>query len=393
MRFILIVFSIALCAAPSIAQTTGVSGINDFTINGSGSGATSPVDPALNNLVTSITMSVSAAPGDSVVGASSNVAMPGVAPVSASHSLDLNPAMLNIFIQPGSALGFPINTTVPASGSWDLSLPVTLGAGSSYAIQYALVGPGFAAGIGLTQAHAGSVASIPQTASVYSNTVGGDLSPLSDDGNVMVTLANPAGFAFYGTSHTAIYVNMNGNMTFVSADSDFSPSESEMLSDQARIAIAWDDWTPSDLNQGTVRVFDDGTTFEIEWYDVRHFGTTTCGGGVDSNTFGAQLTYATGQIEMKHQLMLRCTLGTTPSSTQLVGIGPGASLSLANNVDLSTPGGMTAVNAMDAIYEDFTLSAYSPSFDLGHWAGTPSTETTITFLGSGGAGVGPYLIF
>jgi hypothetical protein len=301
--------------------------------------------------------------------------------------------MLNIFIEPGSGLGFPIDVTVPASGSWSLSLPVALGAGSTYALQYAIVGPGFPLGIGMTQAHAGSVTSIPQSGSVYSSTVGGDLTPLSDDGSILVSLSNPAGFAFYGTSYSDVYVNMNGNMTFGTGDTDFSPSESEMLSDQARIAIAWDDWTPNDVNQGTVRVFDDGTTFEIEWFDVRHYGTTACGGGVDSITFGAQLTYATGQIELKHQLMLRCTLGTAPSSTQLVGIGPGAGLSLANNVDLSAPGGAMAVNPMDALYEDFSIAAFSSSFDLGHWAGTPSNETTITFLGSGGVGVGPYLSF
>ena len=55
----------------------------------------------------------------------------------------------------------------------------------------------------------------------------------------------------------------------------------------------------------------------------------------DSNTFGLQLTYSQGLIEIKHGVMLLCSTGATPSSDQIVGISPGQGLSSFNNVDLT----------------------------------------------------------
>jgi hypothetical protein len=269
---------------------------------------------------------------------------------------------------------------VNAGGTWGLTIPVALPQGFAYAIQFALLGPGFSTGLGTTQAHAGIVTLQPTAYSVYPATIGGDLAPLSDDGSINVVFSTAAGFSFYGVNYSNVWVNMNGNLTFGTSSIDFTSSEAEMLSQQPRIAPTWDDWTPSDPNQGTVRVYDDGIRWEVEWFDVRHYGAGCTNVG-DSNTFGAKLAYASGDIELRQGLMLLCGPGTAPSIDQLAGISPGGNLSLPNNVDLSLPPN-AAVNASDAIYESFALGVYGP-YDLSSPFGPPTTQLFLSVSGNG----------
>ena len=376
MRFLSLLAILGLMVLPVAAQTTGVAGVNNLTINGAGSGGTSCVDPGLTTADDDIAFALTAQPGDLVFGvqATSALCVPNAYTIDATYSADIDLSTLNFFL-PANA-GFPISTVVNAGGSWGLTIPVALPQGFAYAIQFALVGPGFSTGVGTTQAHAGIVTLVPTAYSLCPNTIGGDLPGLSDDGFINVAFTNAAGFTFYGVNYSNIWVNMNGNLSFGAGNSDFTSSEAEMLANQPRICPTWDDWTPSDLLQGTVRVFDDGNTWEIEWFDVRHFACQNVG---DSNTFCAVLTYATGDIMMAQGLMVLCP--TSPSIDQLVGISPGGGLSLPNNVDL-TAGPNAAINANDAIYEDFGQAIYSP-YDLGSPFGPPTVQIFLSVSGNG----------
>jgi hypothetical protein len=72
----------------------------------------------------------------------------------------------------------------------------------------------------------------------------GTLLPVGDDTGVPVALG--FNFPFQGTTWTSAFVNGNGNLTFGSANDDFSESVTEFLSAQPRIAALWDDLDPSD---------------------------------------------------------------------------------------------------------------------------------------------------
>ena len=226
--------------------------------------------------------------------------------------------------------------------------------------------------------------------SVCPSTVGGDLTPLGDDSFINVVLAAP--FTFYGVTYNDVNVNMNGNLTFTNGDTDFSATEAEMLSQEPRIAPAWDDWSPN--QQGTVRVSDDGMIFACEWFDVPHFGLG--GNSGETNTFCVELDYANGFITMSFGQMA----STGPYDT-VVGISPGGMpigtpISLPNDVDLwddvnmlPNSNGPTA-GATDAIYQAFGASGTTGvAFDL---VGPPAGPgISLLFASTGGVGVGPYL--
>jgi hypothetical protein len=72
----------------------------------------------------------------------------------------------------------------------------------------------------------------------------GTLLPVGDDSAASVALG--FNFPFQGSTWTSAFVNGNGNLTFGSANADFSESVAELLSSQPRIAALWDDLDPSD---------------------------------------------------------------------------------------------------------------------------------------------------
>ena len=375
--------ALVVIAGATPSQTTGVPGLNDYTMNGGGSGGTSPTDPGLTNALPTLTLKITGTPGHVVVVAAGS-SFPSAAPLPGPYWVDLLPTSVQLIFdgtQPGFI--FPWSRWIPPSGVWTLTIPVNLQGGETFSTQVGLLNQGT---IITTQSLVGTVSNACVIGeSVYPATIGGDI-PLSDDGGVLVSLGANS-FPFYGTTYSEVWVNMNGHLTFTGQDSDFTPSEPDMLSGMPRVAPTWDDWGPNDPTQGTVRTADDGQAMEIEWSNVRHFGNGCLNVG-DSNTFGARLDFATGVIEVKHGVMLLCTTGGSPSTDAIVGISPGLSLSSPNSINLDAPGGNTAPGALDALYEDFAIGTFG-GFDLG--AGTyPQCETTLTFTPTGGVGTGPY---
>ena len=371
MRIPTIILTLAL-AAPCFGQTTGVIGANDFTVNGAGSGTTSgsgsltlPAGPQIVDLAAAV------AAGDQVLLAGGNIAL-GLLNVNGTDTLDIDLSAGIIYdslglLGPGPA--FPFATGANSAGNWALSFSADLPGGLSLALQLGLFGASHPAGVAVSQAQ-DLLVPLP----LCPNTVGGDIATVGDDTSHNFVLNT--GFTFYGTVYSDLFVNSNGNITFGIGENDFTSSEAEMLSNAPRIAPAWDDFSPN--VSGSVRTFDDGATFEVEWNLVPTFGCATS----PDNTFCAVLDQATNDITMLYAGMGLCNGASTDI---LVGVSPGGGLSLANNGDLwsGVPAFHTGLAPLDAAYEDFSLGAFGP-FDLGLGSGNSGISITSSF------GSGPY---
>jgi hypothetical protein len=150
---------------------------------------------------------------------------------------------------------------------------------------------------------------------------------LGDDGSANYVFNNGS-FTFYGVLRTDIWVNANGNLTFNSADSDFSESPLEMLSDQPRIAIFWDDIHPG--VGGSVGFLEDLNGVNFSYDNVPAYTT-------GDNTGSATLTYASGNIGLAWGT---CTSfnGTVSARNCIAGISPGGSLGAQLAVDFGSTG-------------------------------------------------------
>ena len=96
----------------------------------------------------------------------------------------------------------------------------------------------------------------------------GTLLPVGDDS--AATLPLGFNFPFQGTSWSSVFVNGNGNLTFGSANPDFSESVAEFLAAQPRIAPLWDDLDPTD---GLVVVTPEPGAVTIHFVTVPEFFT------------------------------------------------------------------------------------------------------------------------
>jgi hypothetical protein len=102
---------------------------------------------------------------------------------------------------------------------------------------------------------------------------------LGDDDSAQISLPFP--FTFYGTSYTNVFLNTDGNLTFVSGDNASSPrSLSRITGGSPRIAPLFDDLNPAGSAQITVERLADRVLFT--WTDV---GEWTSTGSRGSNTF------------------------------------------------------------------------------------------------------------
>jgi hypothetical protein len=143
----------------------------------------------------------------------------------------------------------------------------------------------------------------------------GTLLPVGDDSAAPVTFG--FNFPFQGNTWTGAFVNGNGNLTFGSADADFSESVAELLSGQPRIAALWDDLDPSD---GLVIASPEPGALTIHFVTVPEFFTEK------ANNFSIRLD-AHGRVTFNYLGVL--------AQDALVGITKGAGAVDPGPVDLS----------------------------------------------------------
>jgi uncharacterized protein (TIGR03437 family) len=81
----------------------------------------------------------------------------------------------------------------------------------------------------------------------------------------------PFSFPFYGASHRSVFINSDGNLTFIAGDGSTSErSLGRLTAGSPRIAGLFSDLDPSRAVNG-VRVFADSSRFIVTWIDVPRF--------------------------------------------------------------------------------------------------------------------------
>ena len=135
------------------------------------------------------------------------------------------------------------------------------------------------------------------------------LTGLGDDDSRSVTLPFP--FAFFGVSYQKLFLNSDGNLTFVEADSaSVSRSVGRMLGGPPRISPLFSDLDPS-KSPGPVTVLAQMDKVVFTWKDVPIYTSTGIG---PTQTFSVTL-FAGGAIEF--------SWGGITSVSAVVGISPG----------------------------------------------------------------------
>lgn len=162
---------------------------------------------------------------------------------------------------------------------------------------------------------------------------------IGDDGTRLVSL--PFAFPFFGQSHSAVFINSDGNLTFAQSDTASTPrSLSRFLTGPPRIAPYFADLDPS--VSGRLTVFSSASRFVVSWIQVPDFASAGTG---PTETFQLTLTPG-GGIQMAY--------GGINGRDALVGISPGALTSPSSPMDLSLGDGATVRDG--AIGEVFSLT-------------------------------------
>jgi len=242
----------------------------------------------------------------------------------------------NFRLDSTGTFSFPV--AIPAQGTAPSGIPLNF----HDAFQAVVANPTSAYGQTLTAATRITVTAGPQVTFLQ----------LGDDGSqaIPLTFLNTQ-VPFYGVNYSVMNVCANGFVTFVGADSDYTPTTGEFTSGYPRISMFW-----TDLEQGTGII---KTTLENNpgpgaspYARVEFIGVWDYGGTGFNHTFDMTID-ASGTIVINYP----------PSNTQSVfdcvcGVGPGNSLGNQSMKDLSQ-----LLNA------GATLGAINENFH--EWFGTP----------------------
>jgi hypothetical protein len=172
----------------------------------------------------------------------------------------------------------------------------------------------------------------------FQSTVG-DKIPLGDDDSARVTL--PFSFAFYAGRYTDLFVNSDGNITFVTGDNASTDRNvARFLTGPPRIAPAFDDLDPSRAGGVFRRI--DGDALILTWCDVPEFDKLT-------NRVNVQVRLATdGSIDFVYG-------ATVAASSAVVGLSPGET-GIFSPIDVSAATSGAINGGSGAIGERFSTS-------------------------------------
>ncbi len=169
----------------------------------------------------------------------------------------------------------------------------------------------------------------------------GDPLAVGDDG--FVQLPMPFNFEICGEQYNSVYVNANGNLSFGSAATSFSPSVGGFLGGPPRVSGLWDDLN---VTAGGVVTFDQGKNwFTVIWEDVPEYPN------VGANSFTVTLNRSNNHVDLAY--------GDLTSDDGLAGISCGGAVTTGSEPesDLSTLAGSTInLHNSPAVYEFFSAN-------------------------------------
>lgn len=131
----------------------------------------------------------------------------------------------------------------------------------------------------------------------------------ADDGNSLVTVTGGQTVKLHNIAYSSFWVKTNGDITFTSAETDYTETLAEHFA-QPRIAALWDDLNPGAGGQVSYKQLADRMV--VTWLGVFEYSTT------NPNTF---------QIEMFFDGKITISWLTCSSADNVVGLSPGGGLS------------------------------------------------------------------
>lgn len=165
---------------------------------------------------------------------------------------------------------------------------------------------------------------------------GGTVLALGDDAFAAVDALSGRVFQIFGRSESRLFVGSNGYVTFVSGDTDFSPTLEDHFR-LPRISAAFMDLDPGAGGTVSYRWLPDRVA--VTWAGVPRYGATT------PNTF---------QVELFDDGRIRVTWLAMDNATPIVGISPGNGLS--PTFESSVFGAAPATDHLPPAFEDFVRS-------------------------------------
>jgi hypothetical protein len=133
---------------------------------------------------------------------------------------------------------------------------------------------------------------------------------LGDDDSVNIVL--PFAFPFYGMNYSSVFLNTDGNLTFLTADSvSTARNLRRVMSGPPRISPLFDDFLPS--STGTVTVESISNRVIFNWTTIREYGTNL------RSTF---------QVVLKSDGVIQFNYRTVNVNSAVVGLAPGETSSV-----------------------------------------------------------------
>ncbi len=267
------------------------------------------------------------------------------------------PSASTPLVAPGVSLGF---FTPPAA--------ITLSG------QMGVADPTSADGFSLSQA------TELQVVSSYVVPVGG---PGGDDSSTTFNFSSDfcsAGFFYYGTIYTDLHVSSNGRVVFGGADSDFSPTVAEALTDNPFVGF-WTDLNPHPVAGGGNIILDSPLPGVVR---VNYNGVIYYGQPGSPNTFAVVMDTTTGDLTLDGLAGIGsnpAVAGSAAGDAQFLGMSggnavgatdPGATLFAAGSAGAS-------VLSTDMIYDQHPAGTAGVCPSL-----VPGTLSSGTFSHAGG---------
>ena len=139
----------------------------------------------------------------------------------------------------------------------------------------------------------------------------GDVLKLNDDDSKKIDIR--FGFPFFGAKYSEVFVNSDGNLTFVKGDAaSWARDLQRFLGESPRIGVLYTDLNPYSFDSSTVEVKQSPKQVTITWFNVNEFSKSSFGGGA-----------ITMQVVLFDTGIIDIVFKESDVRTGIVGVSPG----------------------------------------------------------------------